>query len=169
MTRYFLFLLLLLMPTFGDESRFTPSDVYTELKKIDLEIELLKKHFKIKKDINKERKEDRIDINILPKHNYQLTYIVLVKINNLRKKYKLSRVEEPVIEPSLHLNPDIVYGQTQRILSEIRIFKKLLGIDKNIKAIKEYSLKRAKLNNFSAMNQALLNNGLVIGIKKKKK
>ena len=62
----------------------------------------------------------------------------------LRNNYNLSRIEPVGMEPIEKLNPDMVYGQTQRILAELRIFE----VRKNIKVptftIKKYRNKTHK-------------------------
>ena len=120
----------------------TPSDIFTEVKKIEKEIEII--HNALHKD-HKEKslKAEKIKGDILPRHLWQKTYLLLAKINILRKKYNMPRIEETGMEPILNMKLTLVYSQTQRILAELRIFKKLMGIEKEISATVKYA--RAKV------------------------
>ena len=123
-----------------EASRITPSEVYKEVAKIYKEVIILQHHFKIKKE--KTTNYRHIQTNIKPRNVWQKAYIILTKINILRKNHNLPRVEEIGIEPVLNLEPDIVYGMTQRILTELRIFKKLMGIKSKIAHIPNYTDKK---------------------------
>lgn len=119
----------------GFESKIAPSEVFGEAETINRELTVIKQHFEVKAKASVEP----IYVEFRPRHVWQLSYIILVKINVLRLKHNLPRVEEVALEPVADLNPDLVYEQTQRILTELRIFKKRLGITQTIKKAPTYS------------------------------
>ncbi|MCV6608677.1 MAG: hypothetical protein OIF32_10720 [Campylobacterales bacterium] len=109
--------------------KLSPSEVFTEVEKIEKEILIIKKALNINTKVSKPK---RINTNLKPRHVWQKSYLLLMKVNVLRRKHQLPRIEEPGIEPVLDLNPDLVYEQTQRILTELRIFKTRKNIKKTI-------------------------------------
>lgn len=107
----------------------SPSEVYAEVEKINRELFILDKHVKGNNDKNTFiQKQDYLNVNIQPRHVWQKCYQLMVMINVFRKKHGFPRVEEVNIEPVLHLEPKLVYEMTQRILTEIRIMKRQMGI-----------------------------------------
>jgi len=122
-----LFLILCLIPATPYAVEITPSDVYREVHKIHDEIEIIKSHFDIKEDLQ-EGETLQVNTNIQPRHSWQKSYLVMVKVNVLRRNLKFPRIEEIGIEPLLNLDPRMMYGITQRVLAELRIVKDFLGI-----------------------------------------
>lgn len=117
--------------------KITPSEVFKEAVKIEMEIEILNEHFEVKNVI----KPEKIDAQLHPRHSFQATYMLLARINDFRDKIGLSLTVEPDIAPSQRLNPNDVYDATQRILTEFYILKKRLGIKKEIETVKDYGNK----------------------------
>lgn len=115
---------------------FTPSDVYSETLKIEEELKIIKRHFGITKRVES---FDEIRASLKPRNVWQMGYVVLVKINTLRSKYNMPIVTANSMAPVLHLDPNLVYEQMNRVLSEIRIFKARLGINEEIKPIERVS------------------------------
>ena len=64
----------------------TPSEVYSQVMQIDKEIELLKKHF----GMHREKKADIYRGNLRPRHVWEKSYLIQVKINVLRKKNRFT-------------------------------------------------------------------------------
>ena len=85
-------------PNLWAQVRITPSRVYTQAIMISKEINLLKRHFKLKA-IKPYR---NIKADLRPRHAWQKSYAVLVKINVLRKKNNLPRFTVNSIEPVLN-------------------------------------------------------------------
>ena len=108
--------------------QYTPSDVYTEALKVEREIEIIRAHFNAPKAAIPER----LDVELKPRNAWQKTYEIFVKINILREKNKLPRVEEANLEPVQNLDPWLVHEQVIRILAELNIFKLRLGITQQI-------------------------------------
>jgi len=120
-------LILIVFLTFGLFAKeITPNDVYAQVMLISEEMHFLLKHYGIEHDHEKEKK--RIKTQLKPRNVWQLTYEITVKMNMLRTSNDLPMIEPVNMEPVLHLNPDLVFEQTQRILTEIRIFKLRMGI-----------------------------------------
>ncbi|MCW5212983.1 hypothetical protein VU04_08735 [Desulfobulbus sp. TB] len=88
----------------------TPSEVYSQVMQINKEVELLKKHF----GLRREKKADIYRSNLRPRHAWEKSYVVQVKINVLRKKFGLPRNEPNNIEPELNLSPGLFFEQSQR-------------------------------------------------------
>jgi len=106
----------------------TPNDVYTQVMLISDEIHFLLKHYGIKHKHKEIIERVKVDTKLKPRNAWQKTYEIMVKINILRAEYNLPIVEPTNMSPVLHLNPDLVYEQTQRILTELNIFKLRKGI-----------------------------------------
>ena len=126
-------LLIMLVFTLGLSAKsITPNEVYAEVVVIQEEIHFLLKHFDITHDHDEIIEETYINAVLKPRNAWQKTYEILVKINMLRNFHDLKRIEPIGMEPVLELNPDMVYEQTQRILTEINIFKTRMGIEHNV-------------------------------------
>jgi len=106
----------------------TLNDVYTQAVLIQDHIHFLLKHYGIKHHYNVIMREDLVRTKLQPRDSWQKAYEILVKINMLRKSNNLPRIEPVGMEPVEKLNPDMVYGMTQRVLTEIRIFEVRKGI-----------------------------------------
>ncbi len=104
--------------------KITPNEVYEQLYIINEEIKLLKQFFNVEKQIE----PFEIRIELYPRHMWQKTYEVMVKINLLREKHNLPYLAVPSREPRKDPAPSIVYGQLLRIITEIRIIKFTLEI-----------------------------------------
>ena len=116
----------------------TPSEVYSQVMQIDKEVELLKKHF----GIHQEKKADIYRGNLRPRHVWEKSYLIQVKINVLRKKFGLPRNQPNSIEPELNLSPGLVFEQSQRLLAELHVLKKRLGITPQVSASQQFSGKQ---------------------------
>ena len=117
-----LFLLFVLALTLSAKS-ITPNDVYAQSILIQNHVLFLLKHYGIKHDDKGIIKVTMHNTQLEPRNAWQKSYEILVKINMLRSVYNLSRIEPIGVEPVEQLNPDMVYGQTQRILTELKIFE----------------------------------------------
>ena len=100
----------------------TPNDVYSQVMLIQDEMRFLLKHYGIKHDHDGINERIKVSTKLKPRNVWQITYEIMVKINILRQEYDLPVIEPVNMAPVLHLNPDLVYEQTQRILTELKIF-----------------------------------------------
>lgn len=116
----------------------TPSDVYSEVKQIKKEVLLLKEHFKLKK----QPIYFPISASLEPRHVWQKSYEITVKINILRNTQGMPIIEPANMQPVLKIDPILVYEQTQRILTELSIFKTRLGINKKVSKKEIFYMKR---------------------------
>lgn len=123
-----IFVLLCLISLALSAKSITPNEVFSEVALIHDEIHYLLKHYGVKHDHKKIIMDTKIDAKVKPRNVWQKSYEILVKINMLRVSHHLSRIEPVGMEPVIYLNPDMTYEQTQRILTEIRIFKTRMGI-----------------------------------------
>lgn len=121
-------LLLLLFAWTLQANRITPNEVYSQVKLINSEVHALLDYYGVKYDDKAMQKQARIVVNLKPRDVWQKTYEIAVKINILRASHGLPIIEPVNMAPVLHLNPDLVYEQTQRILTELHIFETREGI-----------------------------------------
>ena len=113
--------LLLTLGLFSKE--ITPSEVYMQTIVIEKQVELLLQHYKIEYKSVPMEKRLKIKTVLKPRNVWQKTYEILIKINILRKKHGMATIAPSNLSPVLHKNSDMVYEQTQRILTELEIFK----------------------------------------------
>lgn len=119
----------------------TPNDVYAQSILIQEHV-----HFLLKYNGIKHKHDDILDNNtfstkLKPRNAWQKSYEILVKINMLRTSNNLSNIQPIGVEPVEQLNPDMVYGQTQRILTEIKIFEVRMSIKAPKFKLKTYTKK----------------------------
>jgi len=117
-------ILLLFSPLSHALYQYTPSDVYTEALIIEQRIEIIRKHF----NAPKIQAPVRLNVQLKPRNAWQKTYEIFVKINVLRQKNQLPRIEETGLEPVKDLDPGLVHEQVRRILVELDIFMTRVGI-----------------------------------------
>ena len=101
----------------------TPNDVYSQSILIQNHLHFLLKHYNVEHRHEKIKKNANFSIKLKPRHSWQKSYEILVKINMMRALNDLPRIEPVGIVAVENLNPDMVYEQTQRILTEIKIFE----------------------------------------------
>lgn len=116
----------------------TPSDVYSEVKQIEKEVLLLKEYFGLKKKI----KYLPITSALEPRHAWQKTYEIIIKINILRHTKQMPIIEPSNMQPVLQIDPILTYEQTQRILTELNIFKTRLSINKKVSKKEIFYMKK---------------------------
>jgi len=146
------FLLLILFASTLLAKEITPTDVYSEVMKIEQEMHSLIDYYGIEHKHDGIIRDNTINTPLKPRNVWQLTYEIAIKINMLRIANKLPTIEPINMEPVLYLNPDLVYEQTQRILTEIKIFK----FRRDIKKIKYKSYKyknKTPLDVFNALSR----------------
>jgi len=107
----------------------TSSEVYGQVMLIEEEVEFLLEHYKVVHHHHKNGdKMTHVSVELRPRDVWQKTYEIMIKINILRSRFDLETIEPVGITPVMNLSPDMVYGQTQRILTELSIFKMREGI-----------------------------------------
>lgn len=107
----------------------TPSEVYSQAEWILRETEEILRHFR--PDLGQTalpQPPQPVTIELEPRHVWQKSYMVLVKINLFLRQHGSSGISPVVLDPTLHLEPRQNWAQTQRILTEIRILKRFFGI-----------------------------------------
>ena len=116
-------LFLLLFVVLGIHAKtITPNDVYAQSMLIQNHLHFLLKYYKIKHNHYSIMQKTIVTTKLKPRNAWQKSYEILVKTNMLRTLHNLPRIEPVGMEPVEQLNPDMVYEQTQRILTEIKIF-----------------------------------------------
>jgi len=120
------------------EKLISASQAYSQAVQIEKEVDLLLKHFKITKKINIKA----FKAKLLPRHVYGKAYGILTKIQILRQNNGFSRFTIASLEPKISVDSELVYEQTQRILTELRIIKFRLGIESTISAATHFSRKK---------------------------
>ena len=118
-----LLFLFALVASLWAEAKITPNEVYSQVMLIRHEVYGLLDHYGVKYDKEEIKRRSRVVANLKPRDVWQKTYEIAVKINILRKAHGLPVIEPVNMAPVLHLNPDLVYEQTQRLLTELKIFE----------------------------------------------
>jgi len=133
--------------------------VYSQVLLIEQETELVKRHFHVTESAEPVKE---ITVDLKPRHVWQKGYMLQMKIVTFRCKYNLGALTPVILEPMKVLSPNYTWAQTQRTLSEIRIIRKLLGINSVIGAVPQIENKRPvdvynKLNQIEAEWDVLAN------------
>ncbi|MCD4668058.1 MAG: hypothetical protein K8R44_05655 [Sulfurimonas sp.] len=122
-------IILLLILTFGLSAKtITPNEVYSQVMLMSDEIHFLLKHYGIKHDHDGIIKRTHLTTRVKVRNSWQISYEILIKINILREVHGLVIIEPSNIPPVLNIKPELMFEQTQRILSELQIFKIREGI-----------------------------------------
>jgi len=119
----------------------TPNDVYAQVMLISEELHFLLKERKFSHNHAKIIANTYIKTELKPRTAWQKTYEIMIKINILRKSQNMPIIEPINIEPMVRLTPDMVYEQTQRILTELKIIEYRLDIKSKSHKIKKYTNK----------------------------
>jgi len=130
----------------------TPNEVYAQVMLISDETHYLLKHYGIKHDHDGIISRTAIKTQLKPRNVWQMTYEIAIKMNILRTAHNLPIIKPVNMAPVLNLNPDLVYEQTQRILTEIKIFKYRMGI-KNIEFKAKKYIKKTSVDVFNLLQQ----------------
>jgi hypothetical protein len=131
------FLVIFVVNVWGGD--ITPSDVYGEVMRIKKEVNYLLEYYHIDYDEKKMEKISAVHVNLKPRDVWQKSYEIMIKINILRSIYNLPSISPVNMAPVLNLNPDLVWEQTQRVLTEIKIFEY-----RDFIAIKNFQVKKYK-------------------------
>ena len=132
-------LLVVLFYSCAISKNITPSEVYSQVMLISDELHHILKYYDVDHDHEGIINRVEIDAKLKPRNVWQKSYEIMVKINILREGNGFPIIRPVNMTPVLNLNPDLVYGQTQRILTELKIFKLRVGIPE--KAFIEKSFK----------------------------
>jgi len=114
---------------FATAKIITPNDVYAQVMLISKEVHFLLQYHGLEHNHNEIITRTHIKTQLKPRTAWQKTYEIMIKINILRESHSMPIIEPINIEPMLSLNPDMVYEQTQRILTELKIIKFKLDIE----------------------------------------
>ncbi len=106
------------------QAEMTPDTVYEQALQIEKEIELLRRYYKIVE----RNPSPPTAADLQPRHSWQRTYVIMVKLNLFRRKHGLVGFSPLTIEPTIDMNDSFTWAQTQRILTEIGIIKQQLNI-----------------------------------------
>jgi len=135
--------LALLLLTLSIQARvITPSEVYSQAKLLQEDTYYILDYYHIKYDRKQLKRSAYIDAKLLPRNVYQKTYELMIKANILRKMHNLVAIEPVNVAPQRHLNPDLVYGQVRRLLTEFRLFEIRSDMVQKIYKAKKFSGKR---------------------------
>jgi hypothetical protein len=138
----------------------TPSEVYSQALLIEQETELVKRHFHISESAIPVK---AVVTDLKPRHVWQKFYMLQMKIVAFRRTHNMDSLTPVVIEPSKRVDPRYTWAQTQRTLSEIRIVKKLLGINSVVGAAPQVENK-TPLDVYNKLNQIETEWDLLAGV-----
>lgn len=106
----------------------TPNEVYSKVMIIQDRVYCLLKYYGVKHDHKGIIARNEVNVNLKPRSVWQKSYEVFIKLNMLRSAHGFPIVTPVNILPVLHLNPNLVYEQAERILTELDLFMFQLGI-----------------------------------------
>lgn len=122
-------IVLLLLLTLGLSAKtITPDEVYSQVMLISDEMHFLLKHYGIKHDHDGIIERTNLKTKVKVRNSWQISYEILVKMNIFREVHGFVIIEPSNIPPVLNIKPELMFKQTQRILSELQIFKIREGI-----------------------------------------
>ncbi|MEA3498591.1 MAG: hypothetical protein U9R16_05970 [Campylobacterota bacterium] len=136
----------------------TPNEVYGQVMLIQQHIHNLHNHFgTLHKHDEMMDEEHKITTKLKPRNAWQKTYEILIKINILRNENGLPVIEPVNMTPVLNLNPNLVYGMTKRILTELSLFHFVLGIKEPTLKVKLFKGKTSLdvFNSLSHISESL--------------
>jgi len=119
-------------------NKITPNEVYSEVSLISKELHSIMAYYNIKHNDAEIKRNTKITVNLKPRNVWQKSYEIMIKINILRNRHNLPTIKPVSMSPVLQLNPDLVYEQTQRILTELKVFKFRMGIPQKSFKAKKY-------------------------------
>ncbi|MFA6136679.1 MAG: hypothetical protein WC667_01200 [Sulfurimonas sp.] len=147
--KIFISILLISLSLFAKD--MTSSEVYGQVMLIEEELDFLLDHYKVLHHHHKDgEKMTHVTVELRPRDVWQKTYEIMIKINILRNKFGLPTIEPINMSPVLSLSPNLVYEQTQRILTELSIFKTREGIASSVLKKQEFKDK-VPLDVFNAL------------------
>ncbi len=135
-----LILIFLLTFTLSAKS-ISPNEVYAQAMLISDQTHYLLDYYNVKHDHEGIIARTAVNTKLKQRNVWQMTYEIAIKINILRSYHDLPIVKPVNIAPELNLNPALVYEQTQRILTEIKIFQYRMGIKNKEFKVKKYTQK----------------------------
>ncbi|MFA7240320.1 MAG: hypothetical protein WC091_09415 [Sulfuricellaceae bacterium] len=130
------------------QAEITPADVYAQAVQIEKEVELLKRHY----HITAQASAAPVEAELQPRHVWQKAHLIQVKLDIFRTRHGLPSLSPVTLQPLLRVDPRLPWAQTQRILSEIRIIKRLLGIPGEVSPVAAVPGKRP-IDNFNKLNR----------------
>lgn len=136
----------------------TPTDVFGQTLLIEQETETIRRYF----NVTSKATYTPVQAEIKPRHTWQKTYQILMKINVLRRKHGLPVITPTSYEPMANVEPRMVWAQTQRILTEIRILKRFLAIPGEAESIPRLEEKKP-LDVYNKLGEILALWGGLIG------
>lgn len=142
----------------ADIHSVTPSDVYAQALRIEQETLELQRQLGIK---DAPQTPKAIKTELLSRHVFARTYMLLTKITLFREQKKLPMVRPVSIEPQLNVTSYNNWAQCLRILTEIEILEKALGVTSKSPPAPVVTGKRPvdifnKLNQISALWNLLI-------------
>lgn len=130
MSRLILFVLLLSISCSSQaDVTITSSEVYAQVLLIDAETQLVRRFLKT---TAQPTAVTAVNSDIKPRHVWQKAYLLEMKLVAFRRKFHLEGIAPVGVEPTEAIDSRYTWAQTQRLLTEIRIIRKLLGIAGNV-------------------------------------
>lgn len=101
-----------------------PDDVYAQALLIEQETESIRRHL----NLARPAPYTPVQMPLQPRHVWQKIYAVLMQISAFRRQHGMVVISPASREPAAAISPGNNWGQTLRVLTEIRILKHYLGI-----------------------------------------
>lgn len=139
--------ILLIFPSSISALEISYNEIYAKFLKIKQEVNIFKQYFNITEEIQ----PSPVNTILFPRHTWQKSYEVLIKINIFRDKLGLPIMAVASREPLLHLKPFHVYEQALRILVELDLLQFHLNIEEKSAQIVNVTDKTIT-DNFNLLN-----------------
>jgi len=114
-------------PSAAAEVMINPSETYANAVLIEKEVKLLKRYYHFTANAH----VAPIEAELKPRHVWEKSNLIMVKFNIFRNQHGLAYVAPASLQPQLRITTNQTWANTQRVLTEIRIIRRLLGIPGN--------------------------------------
>lgn len=134
------FLLLLAASAVRAEVAITPAEVFSQALLIEQETALVRQHYRI---TTPPRAVAPVAFDLQPRHVWQKAYLVQMKLVAFRRKHGMDAIAPVMVEPRELIDPRYTWAQVQRLLTEVRILHRILGIPGEVGAAPQVTEKRS--------------------------
>lgn len=154
----FIFLLLAAALSPALAADITPSEVFAEAVRIERETALLEHHL----GVSGAARYQPVEADLKPRHVWARAHMLLAKIDIFRRHHGMVATRPVAIEPVRELEPFYAWEQVRRILTEIAIIKKRLGLIEQIEEPPVVESKRP-IDTFNQLGRVSARWNLLIG------
>lgn len=126
-----------------------PDLLFAQAAQIAKEVDLIRRHY----HLAGHSPVTPLEADLLPHHVWQGCYMIMIKTSLFRRQHGLLGFAPAVLEPTARVDAALTWGQTQRVLTELRIARHSLGIPGEVSPAAPVRGKRL-LDVYNALQQA---------------